>query len=168
MLLHPNSSMLKTISKPVTDFGITTNNIIRDMYGVMTSHNGIGLSAIQIGIPLQIITIDVGVVRDGKKSGVDYLCMVNPVITDTIRVSESEEEGCLSFPDFYQSVSRLTAVQVKYLNPENNFAEEEHKFEGLLARVIQHEMDHLKGKTIFDEASAMKRAHYLKKINKGR
>lgn len=185
-LVPPNAHQLKIKSIPVTDFGQpdgftdedrrvmsagglpTTQEIIRDMLGVMTAYHGIGLSAIQIGIPLQLITIDIGVVRDGKKPGIEYLCMVNPTIIKFSKDAIFDTEGCLSFPDFYQSVARPSAIYIKYLNPENNFAEEQCRFEGLSARTILHEMDHLDGKTIFEKASSMKRNRYLNNLRKGK
>lgn len=133
-------SILAEKAKPVKRFDDGLLVLVQDMFETMAHYNGIGLAAPQIGIPKQIVVIDTQV--DGQR-----LVMINPVIYQADG-SAIDIEGCLSIPGVYGEVGRSQQVQVRY----QDVAGEAHELtaEGLFARAIQHEFDHLCGR-LFDE-----------------
>jgi peptide deformylase len=132
------------------------------MFETMYSFSGIGLSAVQVGILERIIVIDLQSKDDTKLSG--QVVMINPVIAQTSQKPNLYNEGCLSFPDQFVNITRPEKITVRYLNLESQ--ECEVVADGLFATCIQHEIDHLDGKTIASYVSELKRTMMFSKIKK--
>ncbi len=133
-------------------------SLARDMLETMYDAPGIGLAAPQVGIPLRLIVFDVE-----RENGGNPHVLVNPVITAT-EGEEVAEEGCLSLPGLYASVKRARAVEVKGYDLDGK--EVVMQAEGLMARVIQHEIDHLDGRLFVDRVGKFRRQMLLKKYMK--
>ena len=129
------------------------------MLETMYNANGIGLAAIQIGIPKRIIVMDIS--KDGKKNP---LFFVNPIIKNQHKEKTTYEEGCLSVPNYFAEVDRPKYCEVEYL--DYNGKEKVLKANGLLATCIQHEMDHLEGVLFIDYLSKLKKTMIVKKLSK--
>ena len=169
---------LKTISKPVDAVSDATRALMDDMLETMYHANGIGLAAIQIGVPDRVIVMDIAPSsgdEDGEEGREDRYDLsgledegprffVNPEIVWTSDEMNNYQEGCLSVPGFYDDVERPAECRVKFLDYDGN--EQEIHCEGLLATCIQHEMDHLNGIVFLDHLSRLKRQIVLKKIRK--
>jgi len=130
------------------------------MLETMYAAPGIGLAAIQIGIPKQVIVMDLA--REGDEPQPRYF--VNPEILWTSDDLATYEEGCLSVPDFYEDVERPARCRVRYLDYQGEIREEE--CDDMLATCLQHEIDHLKGILFIDHLSRVKRSMMLKKLAK--
>ncbi len=154
---------LKQKSAPV-EGGVTDEHraLMDDMLETMYEAPGIGLAAIQIGVPLRIIVMDLA--REGEEKQPRYF--VNPEILWASEETQPYEEGCLSVPDFYDEVERPARVKLRYLNYKGEQIEE--AAEGLFAVCIQHEMDHLEGVLFIDHLSRLKRENALRKLKKAR
>lgn len=149
---YPSKILLKPNQKvEVIDEKI--KKLISDMEETMYAAEGRGLAAPQVGVNLQIIVVD-----SGDKSQ----AFVNPEIIKTSKKSEIMEEGCLSLPGIEVKVKRFWQIEVKTLNIEGK--EIKFKTEGLLARIIQHEIDHLNGKLILDKTNFLTRRKIIKKL----
>lgn len=133
-------NVLTEKSRPVKRFDAGLAALVEDMFETMAHYNGIGLAAPQIGIPKQILVIDTQV--EGQR-----VAMINPVLVDSDG-AEIDIEGCLSIPGIYGEVERSRQVTVRFQDVTGE--DREVKAEGLFARAIQHEFDHLCGK-LFDE-----------------
>jgi peptide deformylase len=133
-----------------------------DMLETMYAAPGIGLAAIQIGVPLRIIVMDLA--RDDEPKAPRYF--VNPEITWASEETKPYEEGCLSVPDIYDDVERPTHVKLRYLDYNGKLVEEEAI--DLYAVCVQHEMDHLEGVLFIDKLSRLKRDSALRKLKKAR
>ena len=153
--------ILRKISSPVQKVGDTERKIMDDMIETMYSANGIGLAAIQIGIPKRIIVIDLKI--ENKKNP---LFFVNPVIKNKDNLKSTYEEGCLSVPNQFAEIDRPKKCDVEYL--DYNGEKKILKAEGLLATCIQHEMDHLEGILFIDYLSKLKKSMIIKKLSKGK
>ena len=153
--------ILRTISSPVEKVGDTERKIMDDMIETMYSANGIGLAAIQIGIPKRIIVIDLKI--ENKKNP---LFFVNPVIKNKDNLKSTYEEGCLSVPNQFAEIDRPKKCDVEYL--DYNGEKKILKAEGLLATCIQHEMDHLEGILFIDYLSKLKKSMIIKKLSKSK
>ncbi|MBL8560441.1 MAG: peptide deformylase [Hyphomonadaceae bacterium] len=153
--------LLKEVSKPV-EGGITDEHrrLMDDMLETMYDAPGVGLAAIQIGVPLRIIVMDIS----GKDDAREPRYFVNPEITWRSEELKSWEEGCLSVPEIYDEVDRPARVKVKYLDYNGKEVEEE--ADGLFAVCIQHEMDHLEGVVFLDHLSRLKRDSAIRKVKK--
>lgn len=153
---------LKQISSPVTG-GVTDElrALMDDMLETMYDAPGIGLAAIQIGVPLRIIVMDL---QENETPNPRYF--VNPEIFDKADETKPYEEGCLSVPDIYDEVERPAECRIRYLNYEGESVEE--RAEGLFAVCIQHEMDHLEGTLFIDHLSRLKRQRAVNKVKKAR
>ena len=158
IITEPNE-ILRQVSKPVQSVGNEERKLMDDMLETMYAANGIGLAAIQIGIPKRIIVIDIS--KDGKKNPMYF---VNPIIKNKDKDKTTYEEGCLSVPDYFAEVDRPKYCEVEYLdyNGENKIL----KADGLLATCIQHEMDHLEGILFIDYLSKLKKTMIVKKLSK--
>ena len=158
ILTEPNE-ILRQVSKPVQTVGNEERKLMDDMLETMYAANGIGLAAIQIGIPKRIIVMDIS--KDGKKNPMYF---VNPKIKNKDKEKTTYEEGCLSVPDYFAEVDRSKYCEVEYLdyNGENKILEAD----GLLATCIQHEMDHLEGILFIDYLSKLKKTMIVKKLSK--
>ena len=159
ILTEPNN-ILRKISKPVEKVGKEERQLMDDMLETMYDANGIGLAAIQIGIPKRIIVMDIGK-RDEKK---EPRFFVNPVIKNKDQSKSTYEEGCLSVPNQFADIDRPSKCEVEYL--DYNGEKKILKAEGLLATCIQHEMDHLEGILFIDYLSKLKKTMILKKLSK--
>ena len=169
---------LKTISKPVDAVSDATRALMDDMLETMYHANGIGLAAIQIGVPERVIVMDIAPSssdEDGEEGREDRYDLsgledegprffVNPEIVWTSDEMNNYQEGCLSVPGFYDDVERPAECRVRFLGYDGQ--EQEIHCEGLLATCIQHEMDHLNGIVFLDHLSRLKRQMVLKKIRK--
>ena len=159
ILTEPNK-ILRQISNPVEKVGQEEQQLMDDMLETMYSANGIGLAAIQIGIPKRIIVMDISK-NDNKKEPKFF---VNPVIKNKDILKSTYEEGCLSVPNQFAEIERPKKCEVEYL--DYNGEKKLLNAEGLLATCIQHEMDHLEGILFIDYLSKLKKSMIIKKLSK--
>ena len=161
ILTEPNK-ILRQVSKPVEKVGKKEQALMDDMLETMYAANGIGLAAIQIGVPKRIIVMDLS--RNSEKKNPKYF--VNPVILNKNQDKNTYEEGCLSVPNQFAEIDRPKKCLVEYLdyNGDKKILEAE----GLLATCIQHEMDHLEGILFIDYLSKLKKSMIIKKLSKGK
>tara|TARA_B100001057_G_scaffold294536_1_gene294635 strand:- start:2762 stop:3280 length:519 start_codon:yes stop_codon:yes gene_type:complete len=161
ILTEPNK-ILREISKPVDTVGVEEKKLMDDMLETMYAANGIGLAAIQIGVPKRIIVMDIS--KDDNKKEPRYF--VNPIIKNQDIKKSTYEEGCLSVPNQFAEIDRPKKCDVEYLD---YFGEKKIlKAEGLLATCIQHEMDHLNGILFIDYLSKLKKSMIIKKLSKNK
>tara|TARA_B100001029_G_scaffold179109_1_gene187514 strand:- start:2695 stop:3210 length:516 start_codon:yes stop_codon:yes gene_type:complete len=153
--------ILRQVSSPVKSVGDYERKIMDDMLETMYDANGIGLAAIQIGIPKRIIVIDLKI--ENKKSP---LYFINPVINNKDNLKATYEEGCLSVPNQFAEIDRPKKCDVEYLDYEGE--KKILKAKGLLATCIQHEMDHLEGILFIDYLSKLKKSMIIKKLSKNK
>ncbi len=151
---------LRQKSAPVERVDDSLRALMDDMLETMYKAPGIGLAAIQVGVPLRVIVMDLA----GEDEEKLPRYFVNPEILDPSEDSSVYEEGCLSVPEFYEEVERPARCRVKFLDYDGN--PQILDAEGLLATCIQHEMDHLEGVLFIDHLSRLKRDRILKKLKK--
>ena len=161
-ILTETNKILRQISNPVEKVGQEEQQLMDDMLETMYSANGIGLAAIQIGIPKRIIVMDISK-NDNKKEPKFF---VNPVIKNKDILKATYEEGCLSVPNQFAEIDRPKKCEVEYL--DYNGEKKILKAEGLLAICIQHEMDHLEGILFIDYLSKLKKSMIIKKLSKAK
>ena len=159
ILIEPNK-LLREVSQPVKEVNKEIQSLMDDMLETMYSANGIGLAAIQIGIPKNLIVIDL-LTKEKKK---DPIFFINPEIIKKSTKKSKYEEGCLSIPNLFAEVQRPSECEIKYLDYDGK--KKILKATGLLATCIQHEIDHLKGILFIDYLSKLKRDIILKKLSK--
>ena len=153
---------LKVKSVPVERVGAEVRALMDDLIETMYAAPGVGLSAIQVGVPKRVIVIDI--TRNDEPRA--PLRLVNPEIVWTSNELATNEEGCLSLPDQFAEVTRPAAVEIRHLDDENQ--QRDLRAEGMLAMCIQHEMDHLEGILFVDHLSALRRNFILRKLVKAR
>ena len=159
IITEPNK-ILRQISGPVEKVEDNERKIMDDMLDTMYASNGIGLAAIQIGIPKRIIVIDIKKEHEKKSP----LYFINPIINKKALDKSVYEEGCLSVPNQFAEIERPSKCEVEYLD---YYGEKKLlKADGLLATCIQHEMDHLEGILFIDYLSKLKRSMISKKLSK--
>ena len=159
ILTEPNK-ILRQISNPVDHVGEEEQKLMDDMFETMYAAPGIGLAAIQIGIPKRIIVIDISREKENKNP----LHFVNPEIVWKADEDIIYEEGCLSVPNQFAEINRPKECHVKYLD---YFGQPQlFKAQGLLATCIQHEIDHLEGILFIDYLSKLKKTMIIKKLSK--
>lgn len=178
-ILEVPDPRLKVVSEPVTAFDDELRTLVEDMFETMYDAPGIGLAAIQVGVPKRVLVIDlqpededaepVPCNHDGhhhhhQPTRKEPRVFVNPVIVDPAAELATYQEGCLSVPEIYADVDRPATCTVRYQDLEGNHHEE--RMEGLMATCIQHEMDHLEGILFIDHLSRLKRQMALKKLQK--
>ncbi len=169
IVVYPDKR-LKLISKEVCSFDDTLHELLDDMYDTMRSKNGVGLAAIQVGVDLRALIINVPLEdKEGDSYGEEHdandqpkentLEMINPMILEKDG-SEKFQEGCLSIPGVYEDVERAKHVKAEYFDRygEKQIIEDD----GFLAIAIQHEMDHLDGKVFIEKLSFLKRKKFEK------
>ena len=161
ILTEPNK-LLRRISEPVEKVGKEEQKLMDDMLETMYAANGIGLAAIQIGIPKRIIVMDISKDENKKKP----LYFVNPVIKNKDIIKSTYEEGCLSVPNQFAEIERPKNCEVEHL--DYNGEKKLLKAEGLLATCILHEMDHLEGILFIDYLSKLKKSMIIKKLSKNK
>jgi peptide deformylase len=159
ILTEPNK-ILRQVSDPVEKIGEDERKLMDDMLDTMYAAPGIGLAAIQIGIPKRIIVMDIS--RDENKKEPRYF--VNPIIRNKNKEKTRYEEGCLSVPDQFAEIERPNKCEIEYLDYDGK--KQFLKAEGLLATCIQHEMDHLEGILFIDYLSKLKKSMIIKKLSK--
>jgi len=159
ILTEPNK-LLRKISESVESVGDEERRLMDDMLDTMYAAPGIGLAAIQIGVPKRIIVMDIS--RDEDKKEPRYF--VNPIIKNKNNEKSKYEEGCLSVPDQFAEIERPNKCEVEYL--DYNGKKQLLKADGLLATCIQHEMDHLEGVLFIDYLSKLKKSMIIKKLSK--
>jgi len=159
ILTEPNK-ILRQVSKPVESVSKEEQILMDDMLETMYASNGIGLAAIQIGVPKRIIVMDLS--RDEEKKEPRYF--VNPIIKNKNSDKATYEEGCLSVPNQFAEIDRPSTCVVEYLDYDGK--KQILNAEGLLATCIQHEMDHLEGILFIDYLSKLKKSMILKKLSK--
>ena len=158
IVTYPNP-ILKKKSKPITAFDSELKQLVDDMAETMFAVPGSGLAAVQIGALLQVLLMNLS----KNENENEYLALINPEILEKQGV-QSDKEGCLSVPDYFTNVKRAQKVKVQALDINGN--EHKYEFEDWLARVVQHEVDHLNGILILDRISSLKRALYKKRRKK--
>ena len=159
ILTEPNKK-LREVSKPVEKVGIEEQKLMDDMLDTMYAANGIGLAAIQIGVPKRIIVMDIS--KNENKKEPRYF--VNPIIKNKDDSKATYEEGCLSVPNQFAEIDRPKKCEIDYLDYDGT--KKTLKAEGLLATCIQHEMDHLEGVLFIDYLSKLKKSMIIKKLSK--
>ena len=161
VISYPNE-LLRQKSSPVETFDSALHQILDDMYDTMQERRGVGLAAIQVGIPKRILLVQIPR-EDDQQYKEDLLEIINPVITQ----SSGEifwNEGCLSVPGFYEDVKRFQFISLTY---QDRFGEKKTlELEGFKAVAIQHEMDHLEGILFIDRLSLMKRKKFEKEFKR--
>ncbi|GAA0282393.1 peptide deformylase [Alteraurantiacibacter aestuarii] len=172
---------LKTVSVPVETFDAELKALVDDMFETMYAANGIGLAAIQIGIPQRVLVIDLqpddpdaepepcdhdGHHHTHQPTKREPRVFINPEILDPSVETKAYQEGCLSVPDIYADVDRPSTCRVRWQDLEGNAHEE--AMDDMMAVCIQHEMDHLNGILFIDHLSRLKRNMALKKLDKMR
>ena len=161
ILTEPNK-LLRQVSKPVDKVTKEEQILMDDMLETMYKANGIGLAAIQIGVPKRIIVMDIS--KNDQKNNPMYF--VNPVIKNKNKEFSTYEEGCLSVPNQFAEVDRPATCEIEYLD---YYGEKKLlKAQGLLATCIQHEMDHLEGILFIDYLSKLKKSMIIKKLSKSK
>jgi peptide deformylase len=156
---------LRQISKPVEQVDDDLRRLIDDMFETMYAAPGIGLAAIQVGVPKRVLVIDLQEqeTEDGEPIR-DPRVFINPEILETSDHEVPYNEGCLSVPEMYAEVDRPDRIRARWLDRDGNQKDEE--ITGLLAVCLQHEMDHLNGILFIDHISRLKREMLLKKLAK--
>ncbi len=165
IVVYPDKR-LKLISQEVESFNGALHDLLDDMYDTMLARNGVGLAAIQVGIDLRALIINIPLENadnEHDQPKENTLEMINPVIIEKDG-SEKFQEGCLSVPGIYEEVERAKHVKVEYFDREGN----KHVIEDndFLAIAIQHEIDHLDGKVFIEKLSYMKRKKFEKEWKK--
>jgi len=167
IVIYPDRR-LKMVSEKVEAFDESLHTLLDDMYETMIAKNGVGLAAIQIGVPKRVLIINVPI--ETEEEGVELqpkentLEIINPVITYRSEEKIKFQEGCLSVPGFYEDVERHAMVTIAYQDRYGeSFTIEDDEF---LAVALQHEMDHLDGKLFIEKLSYIKRKKFEKEWKK--
>ncbi len=160
-------AQLRLVSKPVEAVTPEIRTLVADMFETMYDAPGIGLAAIQIGVPLRVVTIDLS--KPEAKEGEEPeprkpQVFINPEITWSSEELSAYEEGCLSIPEYYEEVERPAEVKVRYMDLDGKT--QEIAADGLLATCLQHEIDHLDGVLFINYLSKLKRDRVMKKFAK--
>lgn len=179
-ILEVPDPRLKTVSKPVEAFDDELKTLVADMFETMYDAPGIGLAAIQVGVPLRVLVIDL---QPDDPDAEPEVCtahgdhhhthqptikepqvFINPEILNPSEEHAVYQEGCLSVPEIYAEVERPATIRARWQDIDGNVHEED--MEGLMATCLQHEMDHLEGILFIDHLSRLKRSMAIKKLEK--
>ncbi|WP_454597038.1 peptide deformylase [Qipengyuania sp. SM2507] len=178
-ILEVPDPRLKLVSEPVTEFDEGLKELVADMFETMYAAPGIGLAAIQVGVPKRLLVIDLqpddedaepevcnhgGHQHTHQPTRKEPRIFVNPEILDPADELASYQEGCLSVPEIYADVDRPAHCRIRYQDIGGQWHEED--LDGLMATCLQHEMDHLEGILFIDHLSRLKRNMALKKLRK--
>jgi peptide deformylase len=158
IVLYPDPRLLMK-SKPVIQFNDELKELAQEMTVTMRDANGVGLAAIQVGEPIRMMVMDEHYDLEDKG---ESLALCNPVVLDEDG-SETIEEGCLSIPDVREEIER--SFKVKVAGQDLNGVEKVYEFEGLLARCILHEIDHMNGQLFIQKVPAVKRIFLKKQLD---
>ena len=153
---------LRLVSEPIASITDEIRALARDMLDTMYDAPGVGLAAIQIGVPKRMITMDVSKDENERQP----MVLINPEILWASDETRVYEEGCLSIPEYYEEVERPDRVRFRYTGLDGSTVEQD--AEGLLATCVQHEIDHLNGVLFIDHLSRLKRDMVVKKVLKAR
>jgi len=153
--------ILRQKSRPVEKWDEELFKLIRDMEDTLKSVPGLGLAAVQVGVPVRMFIYDESARKEGDKKR--YSVLINPEIVYQ-EGQIKEEEGCLSIPDYRDTVTRAAVVKLKGYDRDGNPVEI--TGEGLIARMFQHEIDHLNGILFIDRLSSLKRGLFIRRIKK--
>lgn len=166
-MIHPirayGDPVLRVKCTDITEFDTEFKKLVDDMYETMDASDGVGLAAPQIGKSVRVFMIDSTLFDKKKKEGV-RMAFVNPIMLSETGEKWFFEEGCLSIPDVREDVARCPTITLKYQTVTGEYKEE--SFEGMTARVIQHEYDHIEGVLFTDHISAFKRQLLKSKLAK--
>lgn len=168
-ILEAPDPRLRTISTPVDTIDDALQTLIDDMFDTMYNAPGIGLAAIQVGVPKRVLVIDL---QEPESDEEDAKPVRNPMVFINPQIIEGSDqlsvynEGCLSVPDQFAEVERPATIRASWMDREGRIHEQ--TLEGLLATCLQHEMDHLEGILFIDHLSRLKRDMLLKKLQKAR
>ena len=161
IVTYPNP-LLKKISKPVERFDKDLHKLLDDMYETMIAKNGVGLAAIQVGVPIRALIIDIGD-EEGKQSKDTLIEVINPEFLEW-EGTQKDKEGCLSVPEYYDEVERYEKVKVKFFD---RFGKEHiMDADGLLSVAFQHETDHLDGHLFIERLDYIRRKKFEKEWKK--
>ncbi|MDX3926588.1 MAG: peptide deformylase [Shinella sp.] len=152
--------LLRQVSSPIEAVNDDVRKLADDMLETMYDAPGIGLAAIQIGVPRRMLVLDVSKEEEGKQP----LVFINPEIVSSSEARSVYEEGCLSIPDYYAEVERPAEIEVRYVDRDGK--QQTIKADGLLATCLQHEIDHLNGVLFIDYISKLKREMVIRKFTK--
>lgn len=166
-ILETPDPRLRTISTPVEAIDDDLQRLIDDMFDTMYDAPGIGLAAIQVGVPKRLLVIDL---QEPEEEGGDPvkrpMVFINPQILEGSEEVTVYNEGCLSVPEQFAEVERPASIRASWMDRDGRIREE--RIDGLLATCLQHEMDHLEGVLFIDHLSRLKREMLLKKLTKAR
>jgi peptide deformylase len=166
-IIETPDPLLRQISAPVADVTDEVRALVADMFETMYAAPGIGLAAIQVGVPKRILVIDLQEPEEeGGEPVREPMVFINPEIVETSDQLQVYSEGCLSIPDQYAEVERPDRIRARWL--DENGKSHEKELDGLLAICLQHEMDHLEGILFIDHLSRLRREMVLKKLAKQR
>ena len=166
-ILEAPDPRLRTISRPVDGVDDALRTLIADMFETMYDAPGIGLAAIQVGVPTRLLVMDLQEEEDEDGKPIRKpLVFINPELFDPSEELSVYNEGCLSVPDQYAEVERPAVVHARWLDEKG--VRHEQKLDGLLATCLQHEMDHLEGILFIDHLSRLKRTRAVAKVKKAR
>lgn len=156
--------VLRKVAEDITPDYPNLNELIENMFQTMAHAEGVGLAAPQIGLPIRVVVIDLDAYGEEEPEFKGYRkAFINPHILEADGEEISMEEGCLSLPGIHESVKRYNHIRVKYM--DENFVAHEEEVEGFLARVMQHEFDHLEGKMFIDHISPLRKQMIKSKLN---
>jgi peptide deformylase len=151
---------LRLVSEPITAVTDEVRRLADDMLETMYDAPGVGLAAIQVGVPLRMVTMDVS----KSETEPQPMVLLNPEVLQTSDELSAYEEGCLSIPEYYEEIERPARVRFRYMNLKGEIVEQE--ADGLLATCVQHEIDHLNGVLFIDYLSKLKRDRVMTKFKK--
>ena len=163
-------SVLRKVAEPIDKDYPELQTLIDNMFETMYKSEGVGLAAPQIGLGIRVVVIDASPMADEEPSLANSkMALINPHIESFEGENVSMEEGCLSLPGIHESVTRKNTIHITYM--DENFVEHDEGISGYLARVIQHEYDHLEGHVFTDRISPIRRqliTNKLQNIAKGK
>jgi len=168
-ILEAPDPRLRTISSPVEAIDDDLQRLIDDMLETMYDAPGIGLAAIQVGVPKRVLVIDLQEPESDEEGAPPVrkpMVFINPEILEGSEDLSVYNEGCLSVPDQFAEVERPASIRASWMDRDGRIHEE--RLEGLLATCLQHEMDHLQGVLFIDHLSRLKRDMLMKKLTKAR
>ncbi len=164
-IIEAPDPLLKTVSKPVEHFDDALRTLADDMLETMYDAPGIGLAAIQVGVPLCLLVIDLQEKDEETNETIRIpMVFINPEILEESEELSVYNEGCLSVPEQYADIARPAVVKAQWRDLDGNAHEE--VLDGLMATCLQHEMDHLEGILFVDHLSKLKRDILIKKVIK--
>ena len=153
---------LREKTQPITDVTDEIRTLYRDLVDTMYAYDGVGIAAIQIGVPVRMFLVDAGVA--GREGGGDPVAFINPEVIGTSAEKEKADEGCLSFPGIFVAIDRPLRARVRATGLDGKTFEAEG--EGLFARAMLHEHDHLTGKLLVDFVGPLKKRQIKRKLER--